>query len=174
MTATHLPCGRKRPKRSAPPTRSAWINRLDTHCAERGLKQSQVRTKIAAVALTLREHFDVALLIAELKRRRAPATVATVYRTVGTLVDAGLIEESYRDEENRTWFERTDLGGSSGTSSHHDHLVCLDCGASFEFRSEAIEREQRSILLAEGFTEARHRHVVYGRCARLTKKNQSP
>jgi Fur family ferric uptake transcriptional regulator len=52
--------------------------------------------------------------------------------------------------------------------SHHDHLVCLDCGLVEEFFDPEIERRQQEVAASRGFEIADHALALYGHC---TKKD---
>ncbi|MCB1828136.1 MAG: ferric iron uptake transcriptional regulator, partial [Coxiellaceae bacterium] len=78
-----------------------------------------------------------------------------------------------------TQFEAVDLlhrhnfeGGHSvyelNTGDHHDHLVCLDCGAVTEFVDELIEAQQERVAEKYGFTVKDHDHTLYGTCKRCS------
>ncbi len=48
--------------------------------------------------------------------------------------------------------------------SHHDHIVCLDCGKVEEFMDAGIEERQDSIAKQHGFEIEDHSMVIYGHC----------
>ena len=50
--------------------------------------------------------------------------------------------------------------------AHHDHIVCMDCGAVEEFVDPDIETRQNAIAKRLGFRIEEHSLVLYGRCQR--------
>jgi Fur family ferric uptake transcriptional regulator len=48
--------------------------------------------------------------------------------------------------------------------SHHDHIVCMDCGQVEEFFDQAIESRQDAIAAEHGFRIKEHALVLYGQC----------
>ena len=48
--------------------------------------------------------------------------------------------------------------------SHHDHLVCLDCGKIVEICDPRIEKLQREMAEKYGFKLRGHVHNLYGIC----------
>ncbi|MEI6877260.1 MAG: transcriptional repressor, partial [Spirochaetota bacterium] len=90
---------------------------------------------------------------------------ATVFRTIKLLADAGLAIEACKDDGARQ-FEH---GFHHG---HHDHLVCVDCGATVEFVDPAIEAAQDSIYRANGFESAGHRLELFGFCPGCATKRR--
>jgi len=86
--------------------------------------------------------------------------LATVYRVLTQFEQAGLLHRNHF-ETGKAIFEL-----NAGT--HHDHLVCLDCGRVEEFVDEEIEKRQHSIAEERGFHIAEHALAIYGNC---TKKD---
>jgi Fur family ferric uptake transcriptional regulator len=87
-------------------------------------------------------------------------TAEDVYKTLlNESMDVGLATV-YRV---LTQFEQAGLNAGS----HHDHLVCLDCGHVEEFYDEEIESRQQKIALERGFKIAEHALAIYGNCQTL-------
>jgi Fur family ferric uptake transcriptional regulator len=86
--------------------------------------------------------------------------LATVYRVLTQFEQAGLLSRNHF-ESGKAVFELNE-------GSHHDHLVCLDCGRVEEFFDGEIERRQHHIALERGFTIAEHALALYAHC---TKQN---
>ena len=86
---------------------------------------------------------------------------ATVYRTLGLMVEGGFLATLERGH-GQTLYEHI-LG-----HRHHDHMVCLQCGAIIEFVNDEIERLQESVAAKHQFTITQHTLRLEGRCARCT------
>ena len=84
--------------------------------------------------------------------------LATVYRVLTQFEQAGILLRSHF-ESGKAVFELNE-------GSHHDHLVCLDCGQVEEFFDTRIEDRQRAIAQEKGFTLAEHALSLYGHCVR--------
>ena len=113
-------------------------------------------------------HFDADCLSARV--RASGISRATVYRTMPVLVECGAIRHAYRD--GRT--ERYELG--CGTT-HHDHLLCTECGKVIEFRDERIEKIQAEICRRRHFRTMDHRLIIRGLCsdcARALNRRKQP
>ena len=82
--------------------------------------------------------------------------LATVYRVLTQFEQAGLLHRNHF-ETGKAIFEL-----NAGT--HHDHLVCLDCGRVEEFVDEEIESRQHRIAKERGFKIAEHALAIYGNC----------
>ena len=77
--------------------------------------------------------------------------LATVYRVLTQFEQAGLLE--------RHFFESGKAVFEINRGSHHDHLVCVDCGRVEEFYDSEIERLQNKIANERGF--AIEEHALY-------------
>ena len=84
--------------------------------------------------------------------------LATVYRVLTQFEAAGLVTR-HHFEDGMAVFEI-----NHGT--HHDHIVCLDCGRVEEFMDSGIEERQTSVAQRLGFTIRDHSLIMYGHCRR--------
>ena len=133
-----------------------------TFLAKNRLKRSGQREVILDAFLRARRHLSVEELLRLVQRRRRDIGRTTVYRTLKLLQDAGLASELVYGDEAR--FEPL------WNRAHHDHFICLSCGAIFEFSSPDIERLQDEIAGGIGFAIEGHRHHIFGRCKRCASK----
>ena len=124
-----------------------------------GQRYSHVREAIARAALVYDGHFEVNDLVDELRRAGVKdAHLATVYRTLPLLVEAGIIQQTLLSSGDRHFYE------SAFERPHHDHLICVSCGKVVEFEFEAFEVLQRDIAKRYGFELTAHVHELLGRC----------
>lgn len=126
-----------------------------------GLKVTLPRVKI----LEILEHSESRHVSAEDVYKQLLANdeeigLATVYRVLTQFEAADLVERHQFD------------GGHSvfelNRGTHHDHIVCVQCGKVEEFIDDTIEKCQKQIASKKGFTISDHSLVIYGEC---TKKN---
>ena len=68
--------------------------------------------------------------------------LATVYRVLTQFEGAGLVIR-HNFEGGRAVFE-------INQGSHHDHMVCIECGKIFEFQDMAIEERQLKVAEKPG------------------------
>jgi Fur family ferric uptake transcriptional regulator len=92
--------------------------------------------------------------------------IATVYRVLTQFADAGILVAT-NFETGKTTFELNEGG-------HHDHLVCLSCGAVVEFHDEEIELKQEKIAKKHGFKLINHSMSLYGLCAKPECNEPTP
>ena len=124
-----------------------------------GLKATLPRLKILEVFQTAgQRHMSAEDVFKVLLIEDSDIGLATVYRVLQQFADAGILRRSHFDE-GKSIFELDE-------GTHHDHLVCLDCGAVEEFYDAEIEKRQQSIAKAKGFTLAEHALSLYGHCVK--------
>ena len=84
--------------------------------------------------------------------------LATVYRVLTQFEQAGLLVR-HHFESGKAVFEL-----NQGT--HHDHLVCLQCGRVEEFYDADIEKRQIKIARERGFEISEHALYLYADCTK--------
>ena len=124
-----------------------------------GLKATVPRLKI----LEIFQNSQVRHLSAEdvykiLLTENLDVGLATVYRVLTQFEQAGLL--------HRNHFETGKAVFELNVGSHHDHLVCLDCGRVEEFFDEEIEKRQQRVAKERGFDIAEHALAIYGHCTK--------
>lgn len=110
-------------------------------------------------------HVTVEELSHAVRKQNRTVGYATVYRTMKLLAKLGYANElDFGDGLKRY---------ESNLESHHDHLVCQECGLVFEFQEPRIESLQEQVAQQHGFQPTMHRLDIYGicrQCARTKKK----
>jgi len=109
-------------------------------------------------------HFSAEEVFMALAKEDQEIGLATVYRVLTQFEQAGLLLRSHFESskgDSRAIYELNE-------GSHHDHLVCLDCGHVEEFVDSAIEKRQKDIAKSLGFQLQDHALAMYGNCQ---KKN---
>lgn len=127
----------------------------------RGLNMTPQRAAIVETFLDAEGHFSCDELCAKVRKVDPAIGQATVYRTLKLLVDSGLAEPLVAGE-GPVLYEHSYGHG------HHDHLVCLGCGAKVEIVDEEIERRQEQLAAGYGFSLTRHSMILYGLCPRCS------
>ena len=125
-----------------------------------GLKVTLPRLKILEIleSSTTARHLSAEDIYRTLLDSNEDIGLATVYRVLTQFEAAGLVTR-HHFEDGMAVFEL-----NQGT--HHDHIVCLDCGRVEEFYDEEIERRQQSIAKERGFALAEHSLALYGHCTK--------
>ena len=101
------------------------------------------------------DHPDVETLFERANKIDSKVSIATVYRTVKTLKNAGILEK-LEFNDGRSRFE-------DAVRKHHDHLIDLDTGKVIEFIDEEIEHIQKKIATKLGYELVGHKLELYGK-----------
>jgi Fur family ferric uptake transcriptional regulator len=129
------------------------------------LKATKQREEILNIFLNSPGHKNLSQIYAQVAKVNPKIGYATVYRTLKLLTRLGLAaQQKFADGETR--YEPV-----SGRT-HHDHLICLDCGKIIEFEDEALETLQDGIAEHYRFKIFHHRMELYGRCAGCAQKRK--
>jgi len=84
--------------------------------------------------------------------------LATVYRVLTQFEQAGLLMR-HHFEGGKAVYELNE-------GSHHDHLVCLQCGRVEEFYDPEIEKRQIRVARERGFAISEHALYLYADCTK--------
>ncbi len=121
-----------------------------------GGRPTRQRRAVAQVLETFSD-FRSAQEIHELLGKRGETVgLATVYRTLQRLADAGEVD-LLRTEDGEAIYRRC-------SDTHHHHLVCRGCGATVEVEGPAVERWTRAIAEEHGFADVSHALEIFGTC----------
>ncbi len=91
--------------------------------------------------------------------------IATVYRTLGLLEDANIVSSISFGAKGKKY--------EFGLGEHHDHLVCIVCGAIEEFVDDTIERQQELIAKKHNFKMTNHIMKITGICKDCQAKKRA-
>jgi Fur family ferric uptake transcriptional regulator len=128
-----------------------------SYLERKGLKTTQQREAIVDAFLRTSGHVALDDLLSSARRKYPRVGLATVYRTVKLLEEAGIAVARHFGP-GQTLYE------ISEGRAHHDHLICDACGFIIEFESNEIEKLQDSAAKRLGFNVLRHRHELFGLC----------
>jgi Fur family ferric uptake transcriptional regulator len=93
-----------------------------------------------------------------LRAEDARVGLASVYRAVEGLLDAGLVQRVELGD-GIARFERADPAGE-----HHHHLVCDGCGKVEPFEDASLETAIERVAGGRGYAVAAHEVVLRGAC----------
>ena len=82
--------------------------------------------------------------------------LATIYRVLTQFEQAGLLIK-HHFESGKAVFELNQ-------KTHHDHIVCIQCGYVEEFLNDAIEKLQHQVADSLGFKIVDHSLYISGAC----------
>jgi Fur family ferric uptake transcriptional regulator len=128
--------------------------RYEAELRAEGVRITRQRRALLRVLAEANDHPDANELYRRVVTRDRSVALSTVYRTLATLENRGVIHRLEFDD-GRARFEHADR-------QHHDHLIDMETGQVIEFRSEAIERLQAEIAAELGYKIIRHKLQLYG------------
>ena len=124
-----------------------------------GLKATLPRLKILDVFQKGEQrHMTAEDVFRVLLEERSDIGLATVYRVLTQFEQAGILSRSHF-ESGKSVYELNE-------GTHHDHLVCLDCGRVEEFYDADIEERQHAVAKTKGFAIAEHALSLYAHCTK--------
>jgi Fur family transcriptional regulator, ferric uptake regulator len=122
-----------------------------------GLKATGPRLRILELFQTSgTRHMSAEDVYRQLLSENIEVGLATVYRVLTQFEQAGLLQR-HHFESGKSVFELNE-------GSHHDHLVCLQCGRVEEFYDAEIERRQNRVAAERGFALHDHNLSLYADC----------
>ena len=141
-----------------------FLESYKVYLAQHALKMTSQRKVIISEFLKAGGHLSAEDLFNMVKKKDSGVGLASVYRTINSLVDAGLAVE-------RRFLDRTSVYELENPGHHHDHLICMRCRKIFEFENEAIEEQQKKTAENLGFTLKDHKLELYGWCNKANCPN---
>lgn len=140
------------------------LDKYKVYLSERQLKFTNQRKVIISEFFRIGGHISAEELFRLVKKKASGVGLASVYRTINSLVAAGLAVE-------RRFLDRTSVYEVHEDGHHHDHLICMKCRKIFEFENEEIENQQRRVAENLGFDLKDHKLELYGWCQKQNCPN---
>lgn len=135
---------------------------LDEFVKAKGLRHTPQREKILDVFLSTERHVSCEELYKLVRKKYQGIGYTTVYRTMKLFSESGLCGETdFGDGVLR--FEH------KYGHEHHDHLICVKCGAFIEVMNPKIEKLQDTLARAHSFTPTKHKLEIFGVCRKCAK-----
>ena len=133
---------------------------IEQKCLDKGLKLTDQRKIIVKVLSESKENYgesdhpDVDELYKRVSKVDSKISIATVYRTVKILEEAGiLVKHDFKAGKAR--YEQI-------RESHHDHLIDVKTGEIIEFVDDEIEKLQKKVADKYGYQLVDHKLELYG------------
>lgn len=123
-----------------------------------GLNNSNQREYVLKVLFECDGHLTAEEIAAKVKKNyKLNIGIATVYRIINLLEEMKIINSILIDGKESKVYELNIV-------SHHDHLVCVECGKIVEFFDAELEKIQELIAHENGFELESHNMILYGVC----------
>lgn len=127
-----------------------------------GYKNSAAKEQILKILFSSDEHLSASEIRDKIKSEfKRNVSLTAIYRFLNFLQDFGLVLSIEESGINK--FELN-------LKSHHDHLICVKCGAAESFFDKYIEEKQEQICKNSGFRLEGHTMILYGICPKCQNK----
>ncbi|EXG80506.1 Fur family transcriptional regulator [Cryptosporangium arvum] len=122
-----------------------------------GMRTTRQRTAVHAFLKETPEFRSAQQIYTALRARGVELGLATVYRTLQTLAEAGEVDAVHGVHGEQMYRHCTPV--------HHHHLICRSCLATIEVTAPASEAWVDAVVRDSGFTDVSHRVEMFGTCA---------
>jgi Fe2+ or Zn2+ uptake regulation protein len=140
-----------------------WREKIETSVRETGLKLTPQRFAVLEYLIRTPEHPTADEIGAELNRYFPRASRATIYNTLNSLRDAGLIHEVFIEG----YIARYD----TNLDDHH-HFVCRVCDKLEDIPVSSVE-SLNVFNLSKGYKVENYEIVLRGVCSSCNKKSST-
>ncbi|MDB6136018.1 MAG: fur [Verrucomicrobiales bacterium] len=120
-------------------------DRLEEFLVSKSLRRTRQRDVIVEAAFSTTDHFTADELWEKARKIDATASRATLYRTLGLLVESGLLKEIDLGRD-QTYYDPNFVD-----HPHHNHLICTDCQKVVEFEDTHMSLLEDCITRRLGF-----------------------
>lgn len=121
-----------------------------------GRRSTKQRAAVVELLNEIDDFRSAQELYDELRKRGGGIGLTTVYRTLQSLSEAGMIDVLRTDSGEAIYRRCSD--------HHHHHLVCRNCGYTVEIEGPAVERWADTIASSNGFSDISHTVEIVGTC----------
>lgn len=121
-----------------------------------GLRVTRQRLTVLEMLQDRAEALSAQEMYLEFRSRGESIGLSTVYRTLESLADVGLLDAFPRDGEQAYRY---------CSPKHHHHLICTGCNTVQELEAGLVEEWVDKVSDAHAFEVTGHRADIYGRCS---------
>ena len=129
------------------------INRL----TKEGHRLTTPRQAIIKLVAPRQDHFSAQEVWDEVRERYSGIGRATVFRTLDLLTELGVLNRIHAGDGCHRY--------TICETTHHHHLMCVECGTVSSLEAGGIESQIRRLASDAGFDLLTHHLELVGRCA---------
>ena len=144
---------------------NATVDNFLAFMKRKGMNTTSQRRIIAETFFNLPGHHSLEEFYQIISQADPGIGQTTVYRTLKLLCEAGFATEIHFSDD----ITRYEVANHT---SHHDHLICVECGDIVEIYDPVIEKWQKVIADYHGYTLTGHVHNLYGTCSKCRQKHE--
>ena len=123
-----------------------------------GLRVTPQRLLVLEILEETDDHLDAGAILERARQRDPGVSLATVYRTLGKLKKAGLVDQRYLARDHRRGFYEPT------SKEEHYHFTCLGCGKVIEVHTSRIAQAREELARELGLEFARACTCFEGYC----------
>jgi len=138
--------------------------KIESALRQHGYKITPQRRAIIKGIIKSREHLTPSAIYERVGREHPGIGLVTIYRTLETLTELGLICEMHAGGNCRSYLMRR-------PSEHHHHLICSDCGKVIDFTDCDLGELERRLSRETSFRINSHLLEFLGQCRSCRKEN---
>ncbi|ROZ63050.1 transcriptional repressor [Kocuria soli] len=120
-------------------------------------RNTKQRRAVRAALNSRTDFISTQELHSRLRDRGERVSLATTYRVLQSLAEAGEVDV-LRNDDGEAIYRRCEA------KHHHHHLVCRACGATVELEAPAVEAWAERTASAHGYTDLDHTIEIVGLC----------
>jgi Fe2+ or Zn2+ uptake regulation protein len=136
----------------------ATYDQLKRALKKEGLRYTQQRQSVWDELCATNDHRDAEEIYLAIRQSGLNVSRATVYRTIDVLVKNKMVRKLELGDGRARYEHKVN-------ATHHDHLICIQCGKIEEFMDEIIESRQDDIVKKFGYKLVRHIHQLFIICS---------
>ena len=136
----------------------ATYDQLKRVLKKEGLRYTQQRQSVWDELCATNDHRDAEEIYLAIRQSGLNVSRATVYRTIDVLVKNKMVRKLELGDGRARYENKVN-------ATHHDHLICIQCGKIEEFMDEVIESRQDEIVKKFGYKLVRHIHQLFIICS---------
>jgi Fe2+ or Zn2+ uptake regulation protein len=143
--------------------RATTVETILDRLSAAGRRRSAPRQAIVEMLVRAKGHVTADELAEDVQRRFESVNISTVYRTLDTLEDLGIVDHVHLGHGRAIYHLADD---------DHQHLVCESCEAVEEIPLDKLRPLFRTIERDHGFEVDRRHFAIVGRCRRCRTKKR--
>ena len=131
-----------------------------------GLKNTKNRKEILKVLIDSSQPLTADQIYFHLNQNGEMMNLSTIYRTLSTLSEKGMLQKVVLVDESKTLYEYN-------RQIHKHYLICQDCRAIIPIEHCPIAEYEKQVSQEMNFHVTGHRLSIYGLCQECWEKRNS-
>lgn len=139
------------------PAELADATQIIDRLTREGHRLTTPRQAIIKLVAPRQDHFSAQEVWDEVRERYSGIGRATVFRTLDLLTELGVLNRIHTGDGCHRY--------TVCETTHHHHLMCVECGTVSSLEAAGIESQIRRLATEAGFDLLTHHLELVGRCA---------